>query len=888
MSTSRATTRHSAGDPGFPAWLAGLSDDTLVRICTLRPDVATPAPASLDVLASRLRLPASTARAMGTLSWPELLVLATAASLGADSGAVPLAAVAEHLGVDGPAGETKAKARSTTTTAGSATFGAAVARLRDLALIWGEEDSVRIVPVTATAIASAPVVPPHPGEPVGDELEEAWAGLSAPAVGVLEAIARGRSPVGALGTGASESVKAAAAELAAAGLAEVTDGSAEAVAGGAPAGETVIPRAHTLDRARHGARTRTGTGAGSDSGAGSVSGSGGRAKSAGGTLLELPAWADPLDTGTSKAGTGKTGTGKAGKSTAAKDADASGGVAALDLLHRCDSLLAAMSTVPLATLKAGGVGVRELRRVARAAQLEEAELPLLLEVLAAAGLIAVGDTDVGDVAYDSVWAPTEAADVWSAREPARRWAELVLAWWQMPRAPWRVGAELDGGGTVPALGDPIGPPPTGERTRVLGALAALDPAAEPGDSLLHEVIRWHSPVWFSRAGGKPVDETVAEARRMGLVVVTTATSAARYLVAGAQASSTAGAPEGGGSAAGSGAAGTTAGTDAASSRAAGGPVTVDDLEPILAAALPDPVSEVIVQADLTILAPGPLTPELAAEFSLLADVESAGAATTYRVTETTLRRALDAGRTASGIRDLLGRTSITPVPQSLDYLVEDVARRHGRLRVGTALSFVRCDDPSLVAQVLGSPAAEKCAVRMVAPTVLVSQARPLDLVEALREDGFAPVVEDTTGAVVALSRPVARVTASSPGRAPRIPARAPGPSDLRAAVAAMRSAERVRAARGAGGSGGPDGAGGPGGSGGYTGEAAIARLHEAASTRTAVTVSVVDAQGRSTVRLIVPASVGGGRVEGIEPDTAEPLTLPLHRVISVADVDPTR
>ncbi|MGW8591312.1 helicase-associated domain-containing protein [Dietzia sp. NPDC055877] len=843
MSTSRATSRPSAGEPGFPAWLAEQSDDALVRMCTLRPDVATPAPASLEVLASRLRLPASTARAMGTLSWPELLVLATAAALGADSGAVPLSAVAERLGVGSNKSKKNRKDDDT------APFPTAVARLRDLALIWGEEDGARLVPVTASAISAAPVVAPHPGEPAGTSLEEAWAGLSAPASGVLEAIARGRSPVGALGSGASESVRAAAAELAAAGLAEITtggDAGASGPSGRGPAGdragsgpgEVVIPRAHALDRARHGARPATASAA-TASGTASASASATIGATSGPSLLDLPAWADPVD-------------GRTGK--AAKNADASGGVAALDLLHRCDSVLAALSTIPLTTLKAGGVGVRELRRVARAAQLEESELPLLLEILAAAGLIAVGDTEVGDIAYDSVWAPTEAADIWSAREPARRWAELVLAWWSMPRAPWRVGAELEGGGTVPALGDPVGPPPAAERARVLGALARLDPAAEPGDTLLPEVVRWFSPVWFSRAGGSPVTETVSEARRLGLVVVTTATSAARMLVDGSPAATTAGAP--------------------------GAAPTVEELEPVLAAALPDPVSEVIVQADLTILAPGPLVPELAAEFALLADVESAGAATTYRVTESSLRRALDAGRTASGVRDLLTRTSVTPVPQSLDYLVEDVARRHGRLRVGTALSFVRCDDPSLVAQVLGSPAAEKCALRMVAPTVLISQARPLDLVEALREDGYAPVVEDTSGAVVALSRPVARVHASSPGRAPRIPARAPGPADLRAAVAAMRSADRVRAAR--------TGAGGPGGAGGYTGEAAIARLHEAASTGTAVTVSVVDAQGRSTARLIVPASVGGGRVEGIEPDTAEAVTLPLHRVISVADVDPTR
>lgn len=780
MPTPRATPRHaSGGEPDFPAWLADLSDDALVRLCELRPDVATPPPASLEVFASRLRLPASTARALGAVDWPSLLVLATAASLGADSGAVPLGAVAGRLGVDDD----------------EVVLARTVSNLRERALIWGDEPYVRIGAVTASAIESAPVVAPHPGEPTGTDLESTRDSLPQRSVGVLEAIARGRSPVGTLGTGASEAVRAAAHELEDAGLAELTGASDSA-----PASDSaVVPRAHALDRARHGPRP------------------------AGSSLLALPGWSTPG--------------GSAG--SAARDVDASGGVAALDLLHRCDAVVTALSTAPAATLKAGGVGVRELRRVARAAGIELDELPLLLEVLAAAGLIALGDTEVGDTPFDTVWAPTEVADAWAARDPSRRWADLLVAWWAMPRAPWRVGAEVDGGGTVPALGDPVGPPAPAERARVLQALAELDAGADPGDDALPEVVRWFSPVWFSRAGADPVAAIVSEARRLGLVVGTSATTAARHLV----------------------------------SHGAGA-ATAEDLLPTLTAALPEPVSEVIVQADLTVLAPGPLTPELAAEFALLAEVESAGAATTYRVTEISLRRALDAGRTAAGIRDLLARTSVTPVPQSLDYLIEDVARRHGRVRVGTAMSFIRCDDPALVAQVLGSPAAESCALRSVAPTVLVSQARPLDVVDALREHGFAPVVEDTTGAVVALARPAARVRASTTTRAPRVPARVATRSELRAAVTAMRSADRVRAARG--------------GSGAHTGEAAVARLHEAARAGTAVTVAVVDAQGRSTSRLLVPASVGGGRIEGVEPDSADTVTLPLHRVISVADVDPTR
>ncbi|MFL0580381.1 helicase-associated domain-containing protein [Dietzia sp. 179-F 9C3 NHS] len=778
MTTTRAPSRPgSGGDPDFSAWLAGRSDDALVRLCELRPDVAAPPPTSLEVLSSRLRLPASAVRALGDLDWPALLTLSTVVALGADSGPVPVVAVADRLGVgvDDPA------------------FVAALAALRERALVWGEESSARVVAVVAGAVENAPVVAPDPGEPSGEALEAAWSGLSEPARAVLRAIGRGRTPAGALGAEAAPTVREAAAELAAAGLATIRHGDD---------GATVIPHARALDRARHGARP---TGA---------------------SLLDRPPGFETPARARPAAG------------SAADSVEAAAGVAALDLLHRCDAVLAALSTVPAATLKAGGVGVRELRRVSRAAGVDEAELPLLLETLASAGLLAEGDTEVGDEAYDAVWAPTEAADVWASREPARRWADLVLGWWTSPRAAWRVGTELDGGGTVPALGDPAGPPPQAERARTLAALAAVEPGAAPDEAALPEVVRWASPLWVSRAGGRPAQETITEARRLGLVVLGSATTAARRLAAGDPPST-----------------------------------TPDDLLDVLTAALPEPVSEVIVQADLTVLAPGPLAADLAAEFALLADVESAGAATTYRITEASLRRALDAGRTAAGLRDLLARTSVTPVPQSLDYLVEDVARRHGRLRVGTALSFVRCDDPALVAQVTSSPVAESCALRAVAPTVLVSQARPLDLVEALREHGFAPVVEDTTGAVVALTRPAARVRATPPGRAPRVPTRVATPAELRSAVAAMRSADRVRAAgRGAG----------------LTGEAAVARLHEAARTGTAVMVSVVDTQGRSTTRLVVPASVGGGRVEGIEPDSAEPVTLPLHRVITVADVEPTR
>ena len=70
-----------------------------------------------------------------------------------------------------------------------------------------------------------------------------------------------------------------------------------------------------------------------------------------------------------------------------------------------------------------------------------------------------------------------------------------------------------------------------------------------------------------------------------------------------------------------------------------------------------------------------------------ADVESRGTATVYRFGADSVRRALDAGTTADECT--LEEASPNGVPQPLSYLVRDVARRHGLVRVGRASSFLR-------------------------------------------------------------------------------------------------------------------------------------------------------------------------------------------------------
>ena len=159
--------------------------------------------------------------------------------------------------------------------------------------------------------------------------------------------------------------------------------------------------------------------------------------------------------------------------------------------------------------------------------------------------------------------------------------------------------------------------------------------------------------------------------------------------------------------------------------------TAAELTQLAEATLPPSVDHVLLQADLTAIAPGPLDGALGRFMRLVSDVESRGGATVLRLSAESVRRALDTGWTADEVLDTLRESSRTPVPQPLDYLVRDVARRHGQTRVGGATAYIRSDDEAVLAALLGDRALNKAVLRRIAPTVLVSQSDPATLVELL-------------------------------------------------------------------------------------------------------------------------------------------------------------
>ncbi|MER6295285.1 helicase-associated domain-containing protein [Streptomyces althioticus] len=585
-------------------------------------------------------------------------------------------------------------------------------------------------------------------------------------------------------------------------------------------------------------------------------------------------------------------------------------------------------------LRAGGLSVRDLKRTAVALDVPEPVAAFWVELAYAAGLLA------SDGEADERYAATPAYDEWLERPAGERWARLATAWLAATRTPGLVGERDAKDRTLSALGPGLDRSSAPEvRHRVLALLAGLPEGAAPDTGSLLARLRWERPPRADRTGGGTGGghgggTSSPYARR------TPAHSAeqARGAAARAGGSGAPGYPADGASAAGGDddlrsrlARWTLAeaemlgvtGRGALSShgraligappaprhadpqteptgpgdklpvhhRQAPAPPALSPAEQATAAAaaarlldplLPEPLDHVLLQADLTAVAPGPLERPLADMLGVLADVESKGGATVYRFTPASVRRALDAGRSAADLHAFLAAHSRTPVPQPLAYLVDDVARRHGHLRVGAASSYVRCDDDAVLNEILADKRAAGLGLRRLAPTVLAARTDPAALLEGLRAMGFAPAAESAEGDVL-----IARADAyRTPPRTPPepVPDGPPVPDDtlLAAAIRAVRAGDLASTAprKPVGGAAG----GAPGELPRTSAADTLAGLQAAVLTNDTLWIGYVNAEGGASQRVIAPIRVEGGFVTAYDHTADEVRTYPLHRITGVAEL----
>lgn len=506
--------------------------------------------------------------------------------------------------------------------------------------------------------------------------------------------------------------------------------------------------------------------------------------------------------------------------------------AAFETVRRVELLLERWGVAPPTVLRSGGLAVRELKAITDEFHIDVHSASLLLESARAAGLLA----EAPDADGIAAWLPTHAFDAWVSASPARRWWTLVKAWLGSERLPALAQTKDSAGKTRNALAPDASSLFASEtREATLAELAAL-PEGSPlatgtGVPSLVAALRWHRPRRPSSRDEIAV-WTVAEAAAFGLTGMGAMSTWGRLLAHGE----------------------TEAGLD------------------VLDALMPAPVDHVLIQADLTAIAPGPLESALARTLHLLADVESRGGATVYRFTPTSVRRALDAGWTAAEIHDFLTRTSRTPVPQPLTYLVDDVVRTFGTVRIGRAEAFLRSDDESALTELMMLPQATSLELRRLAPTVLISNL-PLDLLlPRLRELGHAPVVEAADG-TVRVARPDVQRARTPKGAPSSAMQSARDEARVQSVVTAIRSGDRVAAASPAR----PRVA--------TTPTDALHALREAIEARSTVLIGYVDNHGTSTERIVDPRQLEGGQLTAHDHRSEDLKSFAVHRITRVAPVN---
>ncbi|OIJ84906.1 helicase-associated domain-containing protein [Streptomyces colonosanans] len=826
--------------------LRARDDASLSALLRARPDLITPVPTDLAQLAARAATRASVVRALERL---DRFALQTAQALAV---AADPASYDELLGL--LAGDGGQQADPVVTEALPHTLGA----LREQALVWGTDERLRLVRQARELLAPSPQHPSPTG--LGPTVAEATAGMSpgriqeiltatglptthdaVSAVASLTALFTDRARISALlATAPAESLDVLSRLVWGPPYGQVTPDPAPRLRWlldrglllpTAP-GTVVLPREVALHLRSGRAHRHT---------------------------EPLP---PPVETGATHR---------------PQVVDATAAAQAYTALATIEELLKDWDEGGPLVLRAGGLSVRDLKRTAVALDLSEPAATFWVELAYAAGLLA------SDSEADERYAATPAYDEWRDLPATEQWTCLATAWLTATRTPGLVGGRDAKDRTLSALGPGLDRSAAPEvRHRVLTLLAGLpEGVSATTDSLLSR-LSWERP---SRGDRPTADDlrtrlagwTLSEAEALGVTGRGALSTHGRALLG--ELPDHPPAPTGPGDKLPvhrqhhrpvHGEPVTAAERTAAASRAAH----------LLAPLLPEPLDHVLLQADLTAVAPGPLERPLAEVLGVLADVESKGGATVYRFTPASVRRALDAGRSASDLHAFLATHSRTPVPQPLTYLIDDVARRHGHLRVGAASAYVRCDDDALLNEILADKRAASLRLRRLAPTVVAAQTDPATLLDGLRALGFAPAAESAEGDVL-----IARAHAHrTPPRTPPTPVPdgppAPDTALLTAALRAIRAGDLASTT--------------PHKTGGAPAESSdlprttsaetLATMQAAVLTGGSVWIGYVNAEGAATQRLIAPVRVEGGFVTAYDHTADEVRTYALHRVTGVAEL----
>jgi len=407
------------------------------------------------------------------------------------------------------------------------------------------------------------------------------------------------------------------------------------------------------------------------------------------------------------------------------------------VLRWVEELLNFWADEPADALRAGGLGVRDLKIISNHLGVDESCTAFIAELAFLASLVSI-DAD------DRIL-PSNKFDIWLMQTPADRWQMLASQWLITSRVSGLVGrAEAK---NVAALGPELDRVNAARVRSLTLQLLRENPLTAPEWKSFQEVLAWRAPV--RRNSSLQVELAEWSLREAEWLGITGQGAISKYGVEF---------------------------------------LSGEDLS-CINDDLPKTVDHILIQSDNTAIAPGPLEHEISQALAMMAEIESRGGATVYRFTEATIRRALDHGKTGDEIKTFLIKTSKTPMPQPLDYLITDVAKKHGKLRVGNTSSFIRCEDTTLISQIMSDKKLEILALRGIAPEVVICDMDATDAMRVLRECGYLPAGESANGLI--LTGPKSNRALTKP-RPPRVIGEVELPTNesLTSAIRAMRTGEK--------------------------------------------------------------------------------------------------
>ncbi|HYN71124.1 MAG TPA: helicase-associated domain-containing protein, partial [Nakamurella sp.] len=365
------------------------------------------------------------------------------------------------------------------------------------------------------------------------------------------------------------------------------------------------------------------------------------------------------------------------------------GSAAMEFVSATTTVLGGLARQPVPALKDGGLGVREIRKLAKAARVTEAQVTLVLALAREIGLVSERSSRVG---------VTELLPAWNRTEPNVRLAQLVMAWGRLGYLP-----------TLPAKVDaPIGPTimtsvhHRDERALRQATIRAVVDAGE-GQSVtdldaLAARITWSHPILVAgRAVAIPT--IVAEAQQLGVLGGTGGSPMAFALSSAEE----------------------------------------PDLGAAAGATLPAMTTSATFGSDMTVLVSGSPTAHVTTLLDACADRESSGSASLWRFSPASIRRALDEGSSAAELLSSLTDIAGGPLPQPLEYLIADIGRRYGVVTVTAGLCVLHShQDPALLHEICSDRSLKQLGLQLIAPMVALSQQNSETTLTALRRAGYLP------------------------------------------------------------------------------------------------------------------------------------------------------